>query len=74
VQIGAFSSQAAAEAAWSKLSKAYDVLSGTSHRIVEGKVDIGTVYRLQAVTGSDDAAKGLCDKLKAAGLNCQVKD
>jgi hypothetical protein len=74
VQVGAFSTQLAAEGAWAHLAKAYDALSGTSHRIVEGKADIGTVYGLQAVTGSDAAANALCDRLKAAGLNCQVKD
>ncbi len=74
VQVGAYSTQAGAEAGWARLSKTYDALSGTSHRVVEGKADIGTVYRLQAVAGSDDAAGSLCSKLKAAGLNCQVKD
>jgi hypothetical protein len=74
VQIGAYSSQLAAEAAWAHMAKSFDVLSGASHRIVEGKADIGTVYGLQAVTGSDAAANALCDKLKSGGLACQVKD
>jgi len=74
VQVGAFSTQAAAEAGWQHLAKAYEALSGTSHRIVEGKADIGTVYRLQAMTGSAGAATALCERLKTAGLNCQVKD
>ncbi len=74
VQVGAFSTQLAAEAAWAHLAKTYDALSGASHRIVAGKADIGTVFGLQAVAGSDGAANALCDRLKAAGLNCQVKD
>ena len=74
VQVGAFSTQLAAEAAWEHLAKAYDALSGSSHRIVEGKADIGTVYRLQVGAGNDSAATALCERLKTAGLNCQVKD
>jgi hypothetical protein len=74
VQVGAFSTEAAAESAWSRLAQAHDALSGVPHRILEGKADIGTVYRLQAVASSDDAASALCGKLKSAGVNCQVKD
>jgi hypothetical protein len=74
VQVGAFSSHAAAEAAWSKLSAQYSALSGHGHRIIEGKADIGTVYRLQAlVAGDAGAANALCGTLQGAGLHCQVK-
>ena len=73
VQVGAFSSHAAAEAAWSKLSAQYSALSGHSHRIVEGKADIGTVYRLQALANDAGAASALCGTLQSAGLHCQVK-
>jgi hypothetical protein len=74
VQVGAFSTKEAAEAAWGHLAKSYDALSGSAHRIVEGTADIGTVYRLQAVAGTDVSANALCERLKTAGLNCQVKD
>lgn len=73
VQIGAFSSHAAAEAAWGKLSAQYSALSGHSHRIVEGKADIGTVFRLQALAGDAGGARALCETLQGAGLHCQVK-
>ncbi len=73
VQVGAFSTQKSAEAAWSKLSQQYSALSGFRHRIVEGQADIGTVYRLQAIAGTDAAASALCSKLRSAGLPCQVK-
>ncbi len=74
VQVGAFSSQAAAEAGWARLvGKAGSTLSGVQHRIVAGKADIGTVYRLQAVAGDAGAANALCGKLKGAGIPCQVK-
>jgi hypothetical protein len=73
VQIGAFSSKAAAEAAWSRYQGQYEALQGVSHRVVEGRADIGTVYRLQAVAGDTGAARSLCSALTAAGLKCQVK-
>lgn len=73
VQVGAFSSQALAEAGWNKLVVAHEELKGVSHRILEGKADIGTVYRLQAVPGDAGAASALCNKLQASGVKCQVK-
>ncbi len=73
VQIGAFSSSASAESAWSKLSGNHAALKGLSHRVIEGKADIGTVYRLQAVAADVSAANALCQKLQAGGLKCQVK-
>lgn len=74
VQVGAFSSKAAAEAGWSKLvGQAGGALSGVSHRVLEGNADIGKVYRLQAVAGDAGAAGALCGKLKSAGISCQVK-
>ncbi|MBK6802407.1 MAG: SPOR domain-containing protein [Novosphingobium sp.] len=74
VQVGAFSSKAAAEAGWSKLvGQSNGALSGVSHRVIEGSADIGKVYRLQAVAGDAAGAQALCGKLKAAGISCQVK-
>lgn len=73
VQVGAYSSQASAEAAWARLSAQHEALKGVRHRVVEGRADIGTVYRLQAVPGDIAAANALCGKLKAAGAACQVK-
>lgn len=73
VQVGAFSTNASAEAAWSKLVTAHQALSGLSHRVVEGKADMATVFRLQAVAGDFAAANALCAKLQAGGLKCQVK-
>ena len=73
VQVGAYSTRAAAEAGWNSLVQQHSVLSGMRYRIVEGKADIGTVQRLQALPGDAGAANALCGKLKAAGLNCYVK-
>lgn len=73
VQIGAYSSAADAEKGWTVLSGRNSVLSGLKHRVVEGRADIGTVFRLQAVTADIASANDLCAKLKAAGQGCQVK-
>ncbi|MFN4134425.1 MAG: SPOR domain-containing protein [Novosphingobium sp.] len=73
VQVGAFSSSAAAEAGWQKLVVNHEALKGLSHRVIEGKADIGTVYRLQAVAADAAAAEALCRRLQAGGLKCQVK-
>lgn len=74
VQVGAFSSKASAEAGWSKLVAQSDgVLSGVSHRVIEGRADNGTIFRLQAVSGDAGAARALCGELKAKGIACQVK-
>ena len=73
VQVGAFSSEASAEAGWSKLAANHAALAGVSHRIVPGKADIGTVYRLQAVSANRASADQLCASLKAQGAACQVK-
>lgn len=73
VQVGAYSSKAAAEAGWQKLQGQTDKLNGVSHRVVEGQADIGTVFRLQAVAGDAAAASRLCSALKGDGVACQVK-
>ena len=73
VQVGAYLSRAAAEAGWSTLTARLEPLQGRSHRVVEGMADSGRVYRLQALAGSVDEAQTLCESIKAAGGDCQVK-
>ena len=74
VQVGAYSTRATAEAGWSKLSSQYSALKGLSHRVVEGKADFGTVFRLQALPDDESAARKLCNTLKAAGQGCSIKN
>lgn len=73
VQLAAYGTRARAEQGWTDLSKRTAALSGIKYRIVEGKVDIGTVYRLQAVAGSRAEAERLCAALKSDGVDCQIK-
>lgn len=73
VQLAAYSSRARAEQGWNDLRRRTDALDNARYRIEEGVVDIGTVYRLQAVASNRAAAEQLCVALKADGLDCQVK-
>lgn len=73
VQLAAYGTRARAEQGWSDISRRTDALAGIKSRVVEAKLDIGTVYRLQAVAGSRAEAEKLCAALKADGLDCQIK-
>ena len=73
VQVGAYSTEAAAQKGWQTLTQRYQRLGDFDRRIIEGRADIGTVFRLQAVTGSTASANALCSELKANGIECQVK-
>ncbi len=73
VQLAAYGTRARAEQGWTDAQKRTDALAGVKYRVVEGKVDIGTVYRLQAVTASRAEAEKLCAALKADGVDCQIK-
>ncbi|MFN3989791.1 MAG: SPOR domain-containing protein [Erythrobacter sp.] len=73
VQLAAYSSRERAEQGWADLSRRSETLQGARHRVVEGKVDAGTVYRLQAIAATRSEADALCAALKREGLDCQVK-
>lgn len=73
VQLAAYGTRARAEQGWTDIGRRTDALANVKYRVVEGKVDIGTVYRLQAVVGSRAEADRLCGELKADGVDCQVK-
>lgn len=68
VQLGAFSTEAKANAAWAALAGSPG-LAGFAKRLVKIESDGQTLWRLRA-SGGDAAA--LCAKLKAAGQPCTV--
>jgi len=75
VQIGAYSSPAQADQGWSGMAGiAPGPMAGKGKKVVPVTVDGRTFYRT-FVTGfaSQDAAKALCDRLKAAGRTCFVR-
>lgn len=73
VQLAAYGSRSRAEQGWAQLSRQTGALSGVRHRVVEGVIDTGTVYRLQAMAENRAAADALCDALRSDGLDCTVK-
>lgn len=74
VQLGAYNSREDAQAGWSRLSSQHSMLSGQRNRIVEGRAEFGTVFRLQVLPGDLAAARALCSSLKRAGQDCTVKN
>jgi hypothetical protein len=75
VQIGAFSSAAQADAAWSAAAAAAPgAMAGHGKRVTPLTRDGATLYRTY-ITGfaSRDAAQTLCDRLRAAGRSCFLR-
>lgn len=70
LQLGAFDSEAVANAAWRTMARRFPDLQGKAHQVTTANVGGGTVYRLRAQVG--DGASALCGRLKAAGQNCMV--
>ncbi len=67
IQLGAFSSQAAANRAWSALSGRFRYLSPLNHSVVSVQSGGRMLYRLRA-SGPD--AAGICRRLRVAGEDC----
>ena len=72
IQLGAFSSEAAAAKAWTNLSKRFAYLADLNKTVSPAKVGEGTVYRLRVSAGTAANATNLCGKLRVAGENCVV--
>ena len=72
IQLGAFSSDAAAAKAWTNLSKRFAYLAELNKSVSPAKVGNGTVYRLRVSAGTTANATNLCGKLRVAGENCVV--
>ena len=69
IQLGAFSSQAAATRAWTALSGRFRYLAPLSHSVVPVQSGERTLYRLRA-SGAD--AAGICRRLRIAGEDCSI--
>jgi len=67
VQLGAFSSQAAADNAWKALSARFKYLEPLTHSVVPVTAGGRTLYRLRA---SGPNAANLCGRLRVAGETC----
>ena len=67
VQLGAFSSEAAANRAWTALAARFRYLAPLSHGVVPVRVGDRTLYRLRA---SGPGVADVCGRLQAAGESC----
>lgn len=74
LQLGAFSSNAKADAAWKKISARFSYLAGLSKSVVKVDREEGeTLYRLRAAgVESREKADNLCARMRVAGDQCQV--
>lgn len=67
VQLGAFPTEAKANAAWSALAKRFGYLATLGKLVQPAEVNGRQVFRLRVNAGSASAAANLCGKLKVAG-------
>lgn len=74
LQLGAFSSEGRARAAFKSMAERYPYLAGLSPVIVPVEADGRTLYRLRADAGSTGAARDICGRLKVAGEACAIVD
>lgn len=72
VQLGAFPSEAAANAAWSAMAKRFGYIATLGKTVQPADVNGRKVYRLKVNAGSADAAAELCGRLAVAGEKCFV--
>lgn len=73
IQLGAFSSQAAALAEWKRLQMAYDAeLHGLFAQAVPVQVTSGTLFRLQSPVGEEARARSICGSLTKHAQPCVV--
>lgn len=74
LQLGAFSSESRARAAFKSMTERFSYLEGMEPLIVPTAKDGKTLYRLRTSAGSAAAAKELCGRLRVAGEACTVVD
>ncbi len=71
IQLGAFASETAANAAWQQLSVRFGAqLAGLSPRVVAANTPNGTLFRLQAGVSDEARARALCDMLRKGSQAC----
>jgi cell division septation protein DedD len=71
IQLGAFSSEAAANNEWRLLTGRFGLeLQGLNEHVVTADTPSGRVYRLQAVVGDEARARAICDSLRKRSQEC----
>lgn len=72
VQLGAFPSEATANAAWASYSKRFSYVAALGKSVQTVSLGGKTLYRLRVNAGSANAAADICGRLKVAGEPCFV--
>lgn len=72
VQLGAYPTEAAANAAWSAIARRFSYVASLGKQVQRASVNDRTVYRLRVNAGSADAAADVCGRLRVAGERCFV--
>lgn len=72
VQLGAFSSEGRARAAFKSLADRFNYLNGLEPIVMPVVSDGRTLYRLRVPAGGASSARDICAKLKVAGESCSV--
>jgi cell division septation protein DedD len=72
IQLGAFSSEAAANSAWSQISRQHSGLGSLTRSVSSVEAGGRTLYRLRAAAQSASAARSVCTRLRNAGQACSV--
>lgn len=72
IQLGAFSSEAAANSAWTQLSSQNNALSSLTKTVTSVQAGGRTLYRLRAAASSRETARSLCTSLRNSGQACSV--
>ena len=71
VQLGAFASETAANAAWEQLRGRFSTpLQGLSPHVIAANTASGTLFRLQAQVRDEAQARALCDMLRKESQAC----
>ena len=72
IQLGAFSTQAAANSAWAQIRRGDNTLNSLQHSVTPVQAGGRTLYRLRAAASSREAARSVCARLRNAGQACSV--
>lgn len=72
VQLGAYPSDAAANAAWAGFSKRFSYVGALGKSVQSVAIGGRTLYRLRVNAGSANQAADICGRLKVAGEACFV--
>lgn len=72
VQLGAYPTEAAANAAWTSFAKRFAYVASLGKSVQTVAIDGKTFYRLRVNAGSANQAADICGRLKVAGEACFV--